>query len=153
MKKLKMHHAPRPRGTFDLDTSRAEKHVFGMKFMLLILLLSSFAVAEDVKKFETLTTVDGKIYKGVIVTKVLPDGITIRHESGARLIPFEKLPLVIQNQLGGFDPEKAKMARNERDIGDAKIMAVLDKETAEKLAKANSTIGKTREQCVEKYDR
>lgn len=63
--------------------------------------------AEKPTKFDSLVTTDGKSYSGVTVREVTPSGIRIMHESGTATIPFEKLPKEIQDQFGGFDPDKA----------------------------------------------
>ena len=50
-----------------------------------------------------LRTADGTIYRNYTVTKVEPDGLSIRHESGTTKIDFERLPPEIQKRHG-YDP-------------------------------------------------
>lgn len=82
-------------------------------FLIISLVAGSLRGAEEKKqtKFETLTTVDGNSYSGVTVREVTPSGIKILHEEGVATIPFEMLPVGIQNQLGGFNSEVAAKHR------------------------------------------
>lgn len=68
--------------------------------MLPLIALAGALHAED------LTTTEGRIYKGVAVTKVEPDGISIVHESGTAKVPFGKLSKELQEKHG-YDPKKA----------------------------------------------
>ena len=54
-----------------------------------------------------ITTVDGKEYKNVTITKVEPNGITITTDSGIEKIPFTSLSVELQTKYG-YDPAKAK---------------------------------------------
>jgi hypothetical protein len=74
----------------------------------IVFLCISLGVAEETpRKMESLTTNDGKTYNAVTVREVTPAGIRIMHSAGAATLPFENLPKEVQDQLGGFDTEKA----------------------------------------------
>lgn len=77
--------------------------------------------AQDaVIKFEKLTTTNGKEYTSVTVKEVTPAGIKIMHSSGAATLPYQNLTKEIQDQLGGFDPEKAAIFLKEQSARDIK---------------------------------
>jgi len=124
-----------------------------MKPILFLIAMVSLAAADPIK-LETLTTTEGKIYKGVTVTKILPDEISITHETGLARIPFEKLPPEIQSQLGGFDSEKAEAERAKRSR-DLAIMAKAEviEDARKELSRSatNCSIGKTPAECIQKY--
>lgn len=71
-----------------------------MKKLLLLLLISS-AIAEDIK------TNDGKEYKDVTILGADPDALRIMYPSGVTRITFENLPKEIQKKYN-YDPIKAK---------------------------------------------
>jgi len=50
-----------------------------------------------------LATLDGKVFKDYTVTKVEPDGLSIRHAEGMAKIPFHRLPEEMQKEHG-YDP-------------------------------------------------
>ena len=66
----------------------------------LILCFASTAFAEDFK------TVNGKEYKGATVTRVEPDGIVVKTNSGVTKIYFPELPKDVQEHFH-YDPAKA----------------------------------------------
>lgn len=70
----------------------------------------------ETKTYKELTLVNGKKYQSVTIRKIEPDGIRIMHASGMAKIPYEKLNQEIQEELGGFDPEKAQAFR-EKNAG------------------------------------
>ena len=66
----------------------------------LILCFTSAAFAEDFK------TVNGKEYKDATVTRVEPDGITVKTNSGVTKVYFTELPKEVQEQFH-YDSTKA----------------------------------------------
>jgi sRNA-binding protein len=67
---------------------------------LLILFFTSAAFAEDFK------TVNGKEYKDATVTRVEPDGIVVKTNSGVTKVYFVELPKDVQERFH-YDSEKA----------------------------------------------
>ncbi|MDE0597447.1 MAG: hypothetical protein OSB65_19590 [Roseibacillus sp.] len=51
------------------------------------------------RRFDELTSKDGKVYKGMSITKVTAEGIGIRHDSGAANIPARLLPKKLRDEL------------------------------------------------------
>jgi len=47
-----------------------------------------------------LQTQTGRVYRGIKITKIEPDGIRIVHESGSGKVPLEELPADWQSRLG-----------------------------------------------------
>lgn len=72
--------------------------------MKAFLLFACFAIAAQA---EDLTLTDGTVYKDVTVTKVEPDGLSIRHAIGLAKVPFVKLTKE-QREKHGYDEAKAK---------------------------------------------
>jgi hypothetical protein len=66
----------------------------------LILCSTSAALAEDFK------TVDGKEYKDATITRVEPDGIVVKTNSGVTKLYFSELPKDVQEHFH-YDPAKA----------------------------------------------
>jgi hypothetical protein len=66
-------------------------------------LCSSLALADDFK------TINGKEYKNVTVSRVEPDGIVVKTESGISKVYFTELPKDDQERFG-YDPERATKA-------------------------------------------
>ena len=91
---------------------------------------------------EDLTTLDGKVYKDYTVTKVEPDGLSIRHAEGTAKVPFHRLPDEVQRQHG-YDPFHAydydqEEARKEREAEARKDATVREqREAMEKQVKAD----------------
>jgi hypothetical protein len=54
----------------------------------------------------TLTTILGKVYKDVVITKVEPDGLTVENSAGVEKVRFADLPPEIRKQFN-FDPAQA----------------------------------------------
>ncbi len=69
-------------------------------------------------------------YKGVTVTKIEPDGISIMHETGLAKVPYEKLTPELQAKFGGFDATKAAEFRNKRNKSNSTYMRAMDVEKA-----------------------
>jgi type VI secretion system protein VasI len=73
----------------------------------LILLLPLKGAADDLLKYETLTTNSGKTYSKVTVQKATPSYIKILHEGGITTLQFKDLPDPIQKAFE-YDPAKAE---------------------------------------------
>lgn len=54
---------------------------------------------------DDITTLKGKTYQNITVTRVEPDGITVRHTSGIEKLFFSELPQETRAKYG-YDPEK-----------------------------------------------
>jgi hypothetical protein len=72
--------------------------------VILAALSASLALGDDFK------TVNGKEYKNATVTRVDPDGITVKFSGGLVKIPFSELSKELQDKYL-YDPEKAAAAR------------------------------------------
>jgi hypothetical protein len=75
----------------------------------LILSFISVAFAEDFK------TTDGKEYKDATVTRVEPDGIVVKTESGISKVYFVELPKEVQQRFN-YDPQKASAYSTEQAV-------------------------------------
>ena len=71
---------------------------------ILATLSASLALAEDFK------TVNGKEYKDATVSRVEPDGITVKTKSGISKVYFTELPKDVQGQFH-YDPAQAAAAQ------------------------------------------
>ena len=69
-------------------------------FTILLLSLAAAALSEDFK------TVNGKEYKDATITRVEPDGIVVKTNSGVTKIYFGELPKELQERFH-YDSEKA----------------------------------------------
>jgi hypothetical protein len=111
------------------------KAASGIGKWALLCLIGSCLVAAGMARAEDLTTTEGKTYKGITVTKVEPDGLSISHETGTVKIPFTKLSEELQRQHG-FDPAKAdayvKEQRRRWEEFQAAVEAAKEKEAAAK---------------------
>lgn len=110
---------------------------------------------------EDLTTLDGKVFKNYTITKVEPDGLSIRHAEGTAKIPFHRLPEEMQKQHGydpfhayDYDQEEARKQREAEAKKDATIREqreALEKQlAAEKFSKAVSAVAKRVQLKLEK---
>jgi len=115
-------------------------------FTILLLSFATVALSEDFK------TVNGKEYKDATVTRVEPDGIVVKTNSGVTKIYFTELPKDVQEQFH-FDSGKAasysaeqaanytayqkqqEETRRQQQAADAKINAAF----AEQQAATNRT--------------
>ena len=61
-----------------------------------------------------LTSTSGKVYRGVEVREIEPDGLLVQHEAGVSKIAFLDLPKDVQDKYG-FDPVAAEAFRKERE--------------------------------------
>jgi hypothetical protein len=80
---------------------------------------------------EDLTLLNGKMLKGVQVTKVEPDGLRVMHQDGLSKIPFESLPPEWKARYP-FDINKAEAYRKDTAAEQQSIRAKM-KEEKEKL--------------------
>ncbi|MBK1790140.1 hypothetical protein [Persicirhabdus sediminis] len=116
------------------------------KLLMASLLFSASVVSVHASDLETLTLKTGKVYESVTIREILPDGIKIFHAAGSATIAYEDLTKEIQEELGGFDAEKAKAYR-EGDRADqlriAKKLATpaVAKEDVEKSTSSTSRSG------------
>jgi hypothetical protein len=69
-------------------------------FVILIVCFASVALADDFK------TLDEKEYKNVTVSRVEPDGISVKTKSGISKIYFTELPKEVQDRFH-YDPGNA----------------------------------------------
>ncbi|MDA9831289.1 hypothetical protein N9C66_08095 [Akkermansiaceae bacterium] len=81
---------------------------------LVYLLFLTLGILSAKTKFSELVTTDGTTYKSVSVREVTPAGIRVFHSAGAATIPYEVLPKEAQEELGGFDADKAAKYREEQ---------------------------------------
>ena len=70
---------------------------------ILAALSASIALADDFK------TINGREYKNATVSRVEPDGITVKFSGGLVKIPFSELSKELQDKYH-YDPEKAAAA-------------------------------------------
>ncbi|MCW1921797.1 hypothetical protein OKA05_04485 [Luteolibacter arcticus] len=125
-----------------------------MKILLPLLLLFPVLLAAEEEKLAELVTRDAKLYTGVTIRKVEPDGLSILHDSGTAKIPFEMLSKDLQTKYG-YDKataaehqERLAEAQRQRDAADraankkqkdaaaTHAAAEADKAFAEKVQKA-----------------
>lgn len=118
-----------------------------LKTLITVFLLSVSSLLAG-EKFDKLTTLEGKTYTKVEVTKQSPADILISHEGGMARIPFSQLDAATVKVLGGYDPKKAKEFAEKEKAELEAAEASLDAELA-KLAKS----GKTQEQSLQDLDR
>jgi hypothetical protein len=74
--------------------------------MRILLPLSLFLVAIQFVCADDFKTVNGREYKNATVSRVEPDGITIKFKGGIVKLPFSELSKEVQEQFH-YDPEKA----------------------------------------------
>jgi TolA-binding protein len=70
------------------------------------MLSASLALAQNV----TITTTNGKQYKNATISRVEPDGVSVKFSGGLVKIPFTELPKDLQQKYN-YDPEKAAAAQ------------------------------------------
>jgi len=73
-------------------------------FVILIVCFATLAVADDFR------TTKGKEYKNATVSRVEPDGITVKFSGGLVKIPFTELSRELQEKYH-YDPDKAAAAQ------------------------------------------
>ena len=83
-----------------------------MRIWLLTLFLATSIFADDAPPFD-LTTLSGKKYLGVTVTRVEGDAIAISHADGIVRVSFADLPPELRTKYG-YDPNKAAAAIAQR---------------------------------------
>ena len=100
------------------------------QILLLTLLFSAKLLAED------LTTVSGKKYTGVTVTRVEPNGISITHDDGLAKVSFADLSEELRKKYG-YDPKKAAdFTQTEREAAARRAAATANDAAVTKAAKA-----------------
>lgn len=82
------------------------------RIWLLTLLLAASAFAQETPPFD-LTTLSGKKYLGVTVTRVEGDAIAINHDDGTARVYFADLPPELRTKYG-YDPNKPAAAVAQR---------------------------------------
>jgi hypothetical protein len=92
------------------------------------------AKGQVIDQIETLT---GVIYKNVNIREVTSIGIQIRHEDGQKRIPFEELPLAMQEyyQYDASQKEKAVASENAARVEHEAAVAVTNDLIDQELAK------------------
>lgn len=125
-------------------------------YITLILLASIISVIATPEKIESLTTLKGKTYTSVIVSKHTPYALHFIHSSGAAAIPFNQLSKEIQDQYS-YDPLKAAEYKKKDNIADAKRRAqrareqiILDERKAERKAQEKQNRAKKAEETDKK---
>ena len=78
-----------------------------MTIAILAALSASIALADDFK------TINGKEYKNATVSRVEPDGITVKFSGGLVKIPFSELSKELQDKYS-YNPERASAAYAEQ---------------------------------------
>ncbi len=108
--------------------------------VLLILCVASIAVADDFK------TIDGKEYKNVTVSRVEPDGITVKNTKAGVIVKlyFTELPKDVQQRFN-YDPQQGATYQQEREqrrqeLNEAREEATRQKEEATR--RNNEQLGK-----------
>jgi len=101
--------------------------------LIVFIAIATSATAQDT--FDELTTSKGKTYKDVTVKGKGALGISIKHSTGLAKIPFSELSEEIRKKYN-YDPEKAKIAAEQRAASIAKIKA----RKAEALAKRRASL-------------
>jgi len=107
-----------------------------MKKPLAALFLLLFVASS---KGDDLTTLDGKKYVGVTISRVEPDGIMVTTDDGISKIPFTNLPPEIRAKYG-YDPERAatfarEVATAQRDHAHH-VQEIMEQQTAATRAAA-----------------
>ena len=118
------------------STKEAESGVKYWQTALTILaaLSASLALADDFK------TISGKEYKNATITRVEPDGITVKFSGGVVKIPFTELPKEVQQKYHynsaasqRFAAESAAQINALNAVEDAKTTARQEKGTQDRL--------------------
>jgi hypothetical protein len=86
----------------------------------LSLLVIVFCVLALPSLGEDITTLSGKTYSNVTITRVEPDGITIKHSAGLIKLFFGELPEDVRARYGA-DPVKARNYQEERRLQQMKV--------------------------------
>ena len=110
---------------------------------LLVLLFPVLLAAED-EKLAELVTLDGKLYQGVTIRKVEPDGLSILHAAGTAKVPFEKLSTELREKYGYDETaaaehqKQAAEAQRKREVAE-KTASDKRKKEAAKAAKVEAS--------------
>lgn len=76
-----------------------------------------WVTAAPQKPITSITTTRGQHYEGVQILKVYPDGLAIRHASGAAKIPFTQLSEELRQRFR-YEPEAARSYAQETALAD-----------------------------------
>ena len=100
-----------------------------------LIFLPLFLYADDI------TTIKGKKYTDVVVQRVDPDGISIKHSAGLGKLYFSELPPEIRSKYG-YDPEKHQKyyEAQQRQAANAEMMRTLDSIAVEVEAKLSQVL-------------
>jgi hypothetical protein len=126
------------------------------KLLILALVLASYVRGADPAptRFESLKTSEGKEYRQVSVSRVLPLSIVVTHSEGEAMIPFRMLPPEVQSAFG-YDPAQRALdlERQEALAGKAQAKRLRDAASRERKAqeKANETALKTAKEAERIY--
>jgi hypothetical protein len=113
----------------------------------LFLFCASFVLGVDPGAIAEVKTLDGKVFQGVTISRVEPDGLRIFHSAGIAKIPVEMLPEDLKAKFN-FDMSHAEAFRGEKKIeAEARAKAASEQrqteaQNAADLAKAQIVIGK-----------
>lgn len=88
----------------------------------LSLLIIVFCVLALPSLGDDITTLSGKTYSNVTITRVEPDGITIKHSAGLIKLFYGELPEDVRARYGA-DPAKARKYQEERQLQQMKAEA------------------------------
>ncbi len=111
--------------------------------LLLTLALLVTAIAQDAERI-TFTTLAGREYKDVKVTKVEADAITVMHSGGIARLDFAALPADVQKQFG-YDPDAASAARAALNAANMERQRALAAQQQAREAQAASMAQEARE--------
>lgn len=118
-----------------------------LKTLVTVMLLTASSLFAG-EKFDKLTTVDGKTYNKVEVTKKTPANVSIMHEGGLARIPFSQLDAATIKALGGYDPKAAA----EFDKAEKAQLAAMEASLNAELAKMAKS-GKTESEQLQEYQK
>lgn len=97
-------------------------------FLLIAIVLSSLPLAAE-DSYAKLTTLKGREYLAVTVSKVEPDGLRIRHESGTAKLLFQDLPEDVRTKYD-YDPAAGEHFRKQAEAKAAAQESALSAEIA-----------------------
>jgi hypothetical protein len=117
-----------------------------MKIKLILILLASIvSVFADNEKIESLTTLKGKTYTGLSITKQTAHALHFIHKSGVGVVPFEDLSKELQEEYD-YDPVKAEKFKIEEAIRYAKSRQRRAKAGAKERIRYNKSVAERKEQ-------
>ncbi len=104
-------------------------------FILTLALASLLAAAEQARWSEPfdLKSPDGRLFRGCTVRQLTPESVMLVHADGLANLPLEKLDAEWQERFG-YDPEKAKLWKEEQLTAQKNAALERDRQKAEKKA-------------------